>query len=78
MPIELDPDVIDTHAPVLYALAEQLQQEAEDALFITSAVEQLLHVAGIQALIRALMCEVASLITAVRLTVNDETSDAEN
>ena len=77
MPIELDPDVIDTHAPVISVLAEQLQQEAEAALFADTEAQQLLHVAGVQALSRALTREVASLMTAVRPTVDDETPDAE-
>jgi hypothetical protein len=77
MPIELDPDIIDTHAPVISALSEQLQQEAEAALYATDEAQQLLHVAGVQALSRALKREVALLMTAVRPAFAPETPDAE-
>ena len=66
MPIELERYALDTHVPVIAVLAEQLQQEAEAALAATTETDQIVRVAGLQALGRALTHEVDLLLSAVR------------
>ena len=66
MPIEHEPYALDTHVPVIAVLAEQLQQEAEAALAATTETDQIVRVAGLQALGRALTHEVDLLLGAVR------------
>lgn len=66
MPTEIEPDAIATHAPLIAALAEQLEMEAESALSAPAGTQQLVHVAALQAITRILTRETARLMTAVR------------
>ena len=77
MPIELEPYALDTHVPVIVVLAEQLQQEAEAALAATTETDQIVHVAGLQALGRALTHEVDLLLGAVRPAAAEAAAEVE-
>ena len=77
MPIELEPYALDTHVPVIAVLAEQLQQEAEAALAATTETDQLVRVAGLQALGRALTHEVDLLLGAVRPAAAEAAAEVE-
>ena len=77
MPIELEPYALDTHVPVIAVLAEQLQQEAEAALAATTETDQLVRVAGLQALGRALTHELYLLLSAVRPAAAEAAAEEE-
>lgn len=76
MPIEIDPEDISAHVPLIAVLAGQLELEAESTLAASSGLQQLLHIGGIDALTRVLVRETAQLTAAVSRATGIEPSTA--